>query len=213
MSAHQNVSAIRLTRRQLMRGWAPVSHRAGRLPEGRAADAKFARRPLPWGGVNLAGAEFGNVPGRCSVDYAAYPAAEHVAYFSALGFNCFRVPFRWERLQPDLEKEFAVDEIRELTRLVEEITLRGHTVIPGPPQLCQAKHCSRRLGEGARYRLADGSYPNVRGLLAQAPAAFKANDRVVFGLMNEPYGLSAQAWWKSPIERWPPFAATVRAIW
>jgi endoglucanase len=184
---------MRLTRRDLLQGSVAVAAlSANPLRDCWGAETKIDR-PLEWSGVNLAGAEFGNVPGRCNIDYI-YPREGDVAYFSKLGFNCFRVPFRWERLQPSLEGEFATDEMTQLAHLVGEITRRGHTAILDPHN-----YAKRRIA-------ADGwANEHVIGSIAvpirafedfwrRLASAFKSNDRVVFGLMNEPYGLSAAAW-------------------
>ena len=184
---------MRLTRRDLLQGSVAVAAlSAYPLRDCWGAETKIDR-PLEWGGVNLAGAEFGNVPGRCNIDYI-YPREGDVAYFSKLGFNCFRVPFRWERLQPSLEGDFATDEMAQLAHLVGEITRRGHTAILDPHN-----YAKRRIA-------ADGwANEHVIGSIAvpirafedfwrRLASAFKSNDRVVFGLMNEPYGLSAAAW-------------------
>jgi aryl-phospho-beta-D-glucosidase BglC (GH1 family) len=66
----------------------------------------YAGSSLAFAGVNLAGAEFGKVPGTYATDYT-YPAPASIDYFSQLGFNLIRVPFRWERLQPTLASPFA----------------------------------------------------------------------------------------------------------
>ena len=82
----------------------------------------------------------------------------------------------------------------QLAHLVGEITRRGHTAILDPHN-----YAKRRIA-------ADGwANEHVIGSIAvpirafedfwrRLASAFKSNDRVVFGLMNEPYGLSAAAW-------------------
>ena len=184
---------MRLTRRELLRGSVAIAaSSAFRRHECWAAEAKIAR-PLPWGGINLAGAEFGTVPGRCNVDYA-YPRAEHVTYFSALGFNCFRVPFRWERLQPSPGSEFADEEVQQLKLLIEEITRRGHTAILDPHN-----YAKRRIpGDSwAKDQLIGSTAVPTEAFedfWRRLASLFKNNDRTVFGLMNEPCNISAAAW-------------------
>lgn len=48
-------------------------------------------------GVNLAGAEFKDIGGRWK-----WPALDNLAYYLGKGFNVYRVPFKWRRLQPQL---------------------------------------------------------------------------------------------------------------
>jgi hypothetical protein len=52
-------------------------------------------------GVNLAGAEFGSVPGTYGVDYT-YPTSSELDYYAAKGVTLIRLPFLWERMQPAL---------------------------------------------------------------------------------------------------------------
>jgi endoglucanase len=184
---------MRLTRRQLFRGAATTAASSVfRLGDCRAAEANI-EKSLPWSGINLAGAEFGTVPGRCNIDYA-YPRAEHVAYFSTLGFNCFRIPFRWERLQPSLEGEFAADEIRQLKLLVEEITRRGHIAVLDPHNYAKRRIASD--GWANEHVIGSTAVPaqTFEDFWRRLAAIFKHDDRIVFGLMNEPYGISASTW-------------------
>ena len=87
-----------------------------------------------WLGVNLSGAEFGAVtpenPGRHGEDYV-YPAAAYVgdryseaAELVAQGVTMFRLPFRWERLQPELAGPLNADELARLAHDTAEM-LRG----------------------------------------------------------------------------------------
>ena len=54
-------------------------------------------------GVNLSGAEFGNVyPGVDGTHYG-YPTEKDLDYFKAKGLYLVRFPFRWERIQPTMQ--------------------------------------------------------------------------------------------------------------
>src|SRR3954451_25251346 len=65
---------------------------------------------LPAGGVNLSGADFGPDPGKHGTEYL-YPPSRRFDYLRALGFTLGRLPFKWERLQPELNQSFAPDEL------------------------------------------------------------------------------------------------------
>src|SRR4051794_24677123 len=52
-------------------------------------------------GVNIAGAEFGDVPGTREKHYT-YNDEATFAYFAKKGFDVLRVPIKWERIQPTL---------------------------------------------------------------------------------------------------------------
>ena len=52
-------------------------------------------------GVNLSGAEWGNrYPGTFGTDYT-YPTASELDYYKSKGLTLIRLPFLWERVQPD----------------------------------------------------------------------------------------------------------------
>jgi endoglucanase len=149
---------------------------------------------LAFAGINLASAEFGeSVPGRHGIDYM-YPTAEHVDRFATLGFNCFRVPFRWERLQPALFAEIDQDECKRLVTLVGEITARGLFAVIDPHN-----YARRRLGTDGWSRehvigSAEVSTDSFADFWQRLASLFAADERVVLGLMNEPHGLSAADW-------------------
>lgn len=148
---------------------------------------------LPLVGVNLAGAEFGQVPGRHTIDYM-YPSAQLVAYFADLGFNCLRVPVLWERLQPDLYGEFSHEEQELLVRLIGEITSRRLVAVIDPHN-----YAKRRLREdnwSSERIIGSASVPTNAfvDFWRRLSRLFKADERVVFGLMNEPVHVSATDW-------------------
>ncbi|HVX36665.1 MAG TPA: glycoside hydrolase family 5 protein [Hyphomicrobium sp.] len=157
------------------------------------AQGASAQRKLTMAGVNLAGAEFGNVPGRFSFDYA-YPPSATIDYYAGLGFNLIRVPFRWERMQPKLGAPLASEEQARLSAVVDRATSRGMSVIIDP------HNYARRRVEGDGWK-ADHfigttavpveAFADFWGRLAQV---YKANPRALFGLMNEPAGISVGTW-------------------
>ena len=76
-------------------------------------------------GVNLAGAEFGSrLPGTYNTDYT-YPTAAEINYFVGKGLNTFRVPFRWERVQPALNSALNSTELSRLDAVVTAATSSG----------------------------------------------------------------------------------------
>eukprot|EP00040_Diaphanoeca_grandis_P022799 m.123178 g.123178 ORF g.123178 m.123178 type:complete len:744 (+) comp28970_c2_seq1:134-2365(+) len=53
-------------------------------------------------GINLSGLEEGSkIPGRANYDYAV-PSAAEWEYFASRGIKLVRLPFRWERIQPNV---------------------------------------------------------------------------------------------------------------
>lgn len=148
---------------------------------------------LAFAGINLAGAEFGNVPGRHTFDYA-YPSRATIDYYARLDFNLVRVPFLWERLQPRLAAPLAAQESARLAAVVEYATAKGQSVIIDPHN-----YARRRVADdnwSAVHFIGTDAVPTAAfadfwGRLAEA---YKANPRVIFGLMNEPASIALDAW-------------------
>lgn len=90
------------------------------------AHAKEPARPgkessgLKYVGVNLSGAEFNSrkKPGTLFKDYT-YPAASDFSYFAGKGMNTIRLPFLWERLQPQLNGDLDAAQLALLKKSVD----------------------------------------------------------------------------------------------
>lgn len=136
-------------------------------------------------GVNVAGAEFGELPGRYHHDYS-YPTDDTILSLARLGFTAIRLPVRWERLQPQLNKPLDKDELIRLDATLASIRGAGlHTVLD-----------LHNFGYYNRARLGSNAVP-VRAfsdLWKRLAIHLGGEDSVAFGLMNEPYDLTAQAW-------------------
>ena len=149
--------------------------------------APFSAAELQYRGVNLSGAEFGTdqkVPGTFGVDYA-YPDTREADYFLALGMNTFRIPFRWERLQPTLEQALDSRELAALDQLVEHITDSGGYVV------LDLHNYSRYQGKLVGSDIARDTLADVWRRIAEH---YRDNAHVLFGLMNEPHTIPADQW-------------------
>lgn len=135
-------------------------------------------------GVNLAGAEFGssNLPGVYNQDYT-YPTAAEVDYFLSKGLSTFRIPFRWERMQPTLEGGLDVQELNRLDTLVNYATSKGANVILDVHNY--GAYQGSVIG-AASSPVTNASFSDLWSRLA---GHYASNEKVIFGLMNEPVGL------------------------
>ncbi len=137
-------------------------------------------------GVNLNGAEFGTAkPGVKGTDYT-WPTPSEVDYFMSKGMNTFRIGFSWERLQPTLNGAFATTYASDLDTIVTYASNKGATVILNPHNF-------------ARYNnliIGSTNVPNsaFSDLWLKLATKYKANNRVVFGLMNEPHTMPTEQW-------------------
>lgn len=139
-------------------------------------------------GINLAGAEFGEVGEAYGKGYI-YPSAETIGYFSQKGFNTVRLPFLWERLQPKLYGAFDKNEAKRLADAVEAIRAGGMVTILDPHNY--GRYNGTLIGS---EEVPQSAFADFWRRLAMM---FPQRPDIVFGLMNEPYGISAQDWLSS----------------
>jgi endoglucanase len=136
-------------------------------------------------GVNLACAEFGGaLPGTFGQDYT-YPTEEEVDYFTGKGMNVFRLPFKWERLQHQEMDSFDQAELSRLDAFVSYATSKGAYVLLDPHNY--ARYHGTVIGDGVSV----AAFADFWGKLADH---FKSSPLVIFGLMNEPHGMSTELW-------------------
>ncbi len=132
-------------------------------------------------GVNLAGAEF---------DHGTFwPVAEEFIYFKGKGMNVFRIPFRWERLQPSLNQAFDATQMNDLVTAVNLATANGSFAIIDPHNY--ARYQNQLIGSAA---VPDSAFADLWTRLADL---FENNPRVIFGLMNEPNSMATEQWLSS----------------
>lgn len=133
-------------------------------------------------GVNLAGAEFRTIGGRWK-----WPKLDNLAYYLDKGFNVYRVPFKWERLQPQLNTELEEGAMTGLDEIVRRATGAGAVV------LLDAHDYGRRekqiIGGDPASPITAAAFADFWGRIARR---YKANPLVWYNLMNEPHDQPAQ---------------------
>ena len=153
---------------------------------------------VPYRGVNLAGAEFGvdpsgngPLPGTFGSTYT-YPDSKYASgyttpsYYMSKGMTTFRLPFRWERLQPTRNAAFNAAEQSRLTTTVDDLLAKGAVVLLDPHNY--ARYGTALIGSGS---VPSSDFADFWGRLA---ALYKGNPKVIFGLMNEPHDMSTEQW-------------------
>jgi endoglucanase len=144
----------------------------------------FAQAPIPYRGVNLAGGEFGSaLPGDAFTDYV-YPYNEEIDYYVSKGMNVFRIPFRWERLQRDLDGPLSAPDLAELDRIVAHASGRGAAIVLDPHNYGRRRIGGSEVVIGESSALSPASFAGFWTQLAQH---YRSNRNVLFGLMNEPH--------------------------
>jgi endoglucanase len=146
-------------------------------------------QPLEYTGVNLAGGEFYNPSEIAEPAYGTnfvYPTEEQLRYFAAKGMNIVRVCFRWETLQPVAKGPFRQAEIERLKAVARSATDLGLAVILNPHNY--ARYFDRLVGGP------EVGFDVFADFWSRLAGAMRDNDRVWFGLVNEPNDLPAEQW-------------------
>jgi endoglucanase len=145
-------------------------------------------------GLALAGAEFGQlVPGQFGRDYI-YPTPDDFKYCANLGFNVVRLPFKWDRLQPDLNKPFDEEEWGHLSGALQNAKDARLSVILDPHN-----YAHRRVRDDdytvdhliGSKRVPTAAFTSFWQDLAQRT---KNEPHVIFGMMNEPADIAPDVW-------------------
>jgi endoglucanase len=173
-------------------GLGAITIAAGLLNKtGDAMSCRVEDMRVPFPGISLASAEFAEkkLPGVLGRDYG-YPGRWEVEHFYRSGFNVFRVPFRWERLQNAKGRPFSRDDVGKLKDLYNAILKLEDAVI-----LLDLHNYGYYYGEiiGENGSSMTGKdlgrfWVDLIGLLEARPA------KVIIGLMNEPLHDSPYRW-------------------
>lgn len=130
-------------------------------------------------GVNLAGAEFPPRPGVYGKDYL-YPNRGEMAYYKSKGIRLLRIPFSWERMQPDIGGPLQPEELARL----DEVVAGAHAV--------KAKLILDIHGYDRRDGKLIGADPRLEKAFAdvwlQLAMHYRSESAIYgYGLMNEPH--------------------------
>jgi endoglucanase len=141
----------------------------------------------PMTGVNLSGAEFAadKLPGKVFTDYV-YPNLDEMRLFQSKGMNTFRLPFLWERVQPQLFGELDQAELQRIKDTVAAASSIGVCVILDVHNYGQYR--GNPIGSSTVPRAA------LVDLWLRLLSNFKDPANVAFGLMNEPAKLPTAEW-------------------
>jgi endoglucanase len=138
-------------------------------------------------GVNLSGAEFGTVPGRPNTDYT-YPAESAIRRLTGLGMTSFRLPFRWERIQPRPGGDLDAAELARLDQSVDTAKAAGLVVILD----------LHNFGYYTGQKLGSATLPAsmLGDIWRRLATHYRDRTNVVFSIMNEPYDIHSAEWVK-----------------
>lgn len=146
-----------------------------------------AKNPAPFG-VNLAGAEFGKIDGG---EYG-YPTPYELDYFKSKGLTLFRLPFKWERIQPEMNAELDSVELAGMIAFVDAARDRGLLII------LDMHNYGRRYIDGKHHIIGspEVSIADVADAWRRLADEFKDYDNIwAYGIMNEPHDMREDTPW------------------
>lgn len=136
-------------------------------------------------GINLSGAEFGEIGGAPDRAYA-YPSTRTIRYFAEKGFTSVRLPFKWERLQPKLKGGFDPAELKRLDDTVARLKAARLRVVLDPHNFAVYNQKQINGPDVPTEAFAD--------FWMRLAAHYVDDPSIVFGLMNEPFDMPASQW-------------------
>ena len=145
-------------------------------------------------GVNLACGEFGATPGTFGTDYT-YPRTPELDYYKSKGLMLIRMPFKWERVQHDvngpLDTETDLQKIKDVVQAAQD---RGISVILDMHNYARRKVDTKTFVIGQTDTLTVAHFVDVWTKLANE---FKDFTNIGgYDIMNEPHDLGGVSWYK-----------------
>ncbi|KAH9948196.1 glycoside hydrolase superfamily [Amylocystis lapponica] len=147
--------------------------------------------PLRLGGVNTAGYDFtvytnGSFTGPFSI-----PPAYEYGHFSPEGANLYRIPFAWQLMTPTLGGPINETFFEQYDTTVQAALASSPTA-----------HAIVDLHNYARWNggiISQGGPTNAEytSIWTQLAERYGSNERLIFGLMNEPHDLDVPTWAES----------------
>lgn len=140
--------------------------------------------PLPnrMSGVNMAGIEFNGGP--------FWPALPLYDYFADSGCKISRLPFLWEQAQPTINAALNSTFMDQLDIQINATIASGMKCVLDPHN-----YAEREIG-GIEYRIGTPELPAsaFADFWSRLADRYKTNPDIIFGLMNEPTGITAEVW-------------------
>ena len=143
-------------------------------------------------GVNNACADFGsNFPGVYNTDYT-YPQASDLDYWNEKELKLVRFPFKWERLQYELNGELNRHDLDKMKDFVAAAAERDMVVM-----LDLHNYCRRYMNGEHTIIGTNGLTPeHLASFWKSLATEFKSFDNIyAYGLMNEPHDLPDSLSW------------------
>jgi hypothetical protein len=167
-----------------------VAHSQASVVEAHPTSATY------WRGMNANGGElkggedsgFSNTnPGKYGTQYI-YPDRADFDYLVGRGHRYFRIPFRWERLQPNLNKALNSTEVAHLNASAQAAIDAGHAAGVEVAVAIDAHNFGGYTFSSGDYKIGTGQVPvsAFADFWRRMSVEFGPNPNVHYDIMNEP---------------------------
>lgn len=160
-----------------------------------AATSATLATAIPFlGGVNTAGYDFTVYTNGSFDGYGTDPPVEQYEHFASQGVNIFRIPFAWQLMTPSVGS--SIDE---------GFFSRYDATVQSALSASTAPYVILDLHNYARFNNAivgQGGPENedLASLWSQIAAKYADNDKIIFGIMNEPHDLNSVETWVDTVQ-------------
>ncbi|KAI0785471.1 glycoside hydrolase superfamily, partial [Irpex lacteus] len=152
------------------------------------------------GGVNTAGYDFSVATDGSFTGTGVTPPASQYAHFTAEGANLYRIPFAWQLMTPTLGGSIDQSFLSRYDQTVQAALNSGPNVFV----IVDVHNYARWNGQ----IIAQGGPTNAQfaSLWTQLAQKYGTQERVIFGIMNEPHDIPYISTWVDTVQQ------TVNAI-
>ncbi|KAJ3800763.1 glycoside hydrolase superfamily [Lentinula aff. detonsa] len=146
------------------------------------------------GGVNTAGYDFSVYTDGSFSGTGTTPPPSQYAHFANQGANVFRIPFAWQLMTPTVGGTIDSTFFAEYDATVQAALASGDDVYVILDLHNYARWNGAVVGQGGPTNAEFAS------LWSQLAAKYADNERIIFGLMNEPHDLSSLSDWADSVQ-------------
>ncbi|KAJ3887902.1 endoglucanase [Lentinula edodes] len=146
------------------------------------------------GGVNTAGYDFSVYTDGSFSGTGVTPPSSQYAHFANQGANVFRIPFAWQLMTPTVGGTIDSTFFAEYDATVQAALASGDDVYVILDLHNYARWNGAVVGQGGPTN------DEFASLWSQLATKYASNDRIIFGLMNEPHDLSSLSDWADSVQ-------------
>ncbi|XP_006454003.1 hypothetical protein AGABI2DRAFT_189329 [Agaricus bisporus var. bisporus H97] len=150
---------------------------------------------LPFlGGINMAGYDFTVFTDGSFNGTGQDPPVQQFSHFASQGVNVFRIPFAWQLMTPTVGGTIDSNFFRRYDATVEAAKSSGSDPYIILDLHNYARWNGRIIGQGGPTN------EQYASLWSQLAAKYKDNQKIIFGIMNEPHDVPNIAGWVTSVQ-------------